>query len=112
MFTKTFEPKEMLPFSQLRTLNQKDLLRTLEENAKLGIVIKDQLKVAMIEMDKYEKLVELVQEHERLLEWLEERELFEQIEARSNSNEWEVLPEGMSLVEWAGIRPKDERVGQ
>lgn len=105
MLTKTFEPKEMIPFGQLRTLSQKELLRHLEEHPKLGIVIKDQLKVALIDMDKFLELVEAVQEHERLLDWLEERELFERVSARSNG-EWEQLPEGMSVLEWAGIRTK------
>lgn len=104
--TKTFEPKELLPFGQLRSLNQKELIKSLEENEKLGIVIKDQLKVAMIDMDKYQLMVDVVQEYERLLEWLEERELIEETIQRLNSEEWEEAPEGMSLMEWAGIHPK------
>jgi hypothetical protein len=106
MITKTFEPKEMLPFGQLRTLNQKDLLQSLDENDKLGIVIKDQLKVAMIDMEKYQIMVDAVQEYKRLLELLDERELFERTAHRLDSDRWEELPEGMSLMDWAGIIPK------
>jgi hypothetical protein len=105
MITKTFEPKEMLPFSQLRTLNQKDLLHSLEENDKLGIVIKDQLKVAMIDMDKYQMMVEALQEYERLLDLVEERELYERIGHRLESNRVVEYKEGMSLLEMAGVHP-------
>lgn len=105
MITKTFEPKEMLPFSQLRTLNQKELLHSLEENEKLGIVIKDQLKVAMINMDKYQKIVEALQEYERLLDWIEERELYEKIGHRLESDRVVEYKEGMSLLEMSGVRP-------
>lgn len=105
MITNTFEPKEMLPFSQLRTLNQKELLHSLEENDKLGIVIKDQLKVAMINMDKYQKIVEALQEHERLLDWIEERELYEKIGHRLESDRVVEYKEGMSLLEMAGVHP-------
>jgi hypothetical protein len=107
MITKTFEPKEMLPFSQLRTLNQKELLQSLEENDKLGIVIKDQLKVALIDMDKYQTMVEVIQEYTRMLDWLEERELYEET-AHRLSGDWEEIPEGVSLMEWAGIQTKDK----
>jgi len=106
MITKTFEPKEMVPFGQLRKLNQKELLKSLEDNEKLGIVIKDQLKVAMMDMEKYQIMVDAVQEYERLIEWLDEHELFEKTANRWNSNRWEELPEGVSLMEWAGIIPK------
>jgi len=64
MLTKTFEPREMLPFSQLRTLTQKSLINSLENNEKLGIVIKDQLKVALMDIKVYEEMVERIQELE------------------------------------------------
>lgn len=106
MVTKHFEPREMLAFSQLRTLNQKELIQSLDQNDKLGIVIKDKLQVAMISMEKFEYLVELVQEYGRLLEWLEEQELFKRIEHRLDNPVWEELPEGKSLWEWAGLEEK------
>ncbi len=106
MLTKTFESKEMLPFAQLRTLNQKDLLHSLEENDKLGIVIKDQLRVAMINMEQYEQMVTALQEYERLLDCIEESELFEQMNHRLKSERHVEYKEGMSLLEMAGIRPK------
>ncbi|WP_145950346.1 hypothetical protein [Paenibacillus sp. Y412MC10] len=104
--TKTFETKEMLPFSQLRTLNQKEMLQSLEENDKLGIVIKDQLKVAMMDMEKYEKMVDALQEYERLLDWMDEREEYERISHRLESDRVVEYKEGMSLLEMAGVRPK------
>ncbi len=106
MITNTFEPKELLPFSQLRTLNQKDLLQSLEQNDKLGIVIKDQLKVAMIDMDKYQQMVNALQEYERLQDWVEERELYERIGQREESDGAVEFKEGMSLLEMAGIHPR------
>lgn len=68
MLTKSFAPRELLPFNRLRSLNQKDLLRSLKENGKLGIVIKGQLKVALIGIEQYELMVEALQEYQRLLE--------------------------------------------
>jgi len=107
MITNNFEPREMLAFSQLRTLNQKELIQSLDQNDKLGIVIKDKLQVAMINMEKYQMLVEAVHEYSRLLEWLEEQEMFKRIEHRlSDPAEWEELPEGKSLWEWAGLEVK------
>jgi hypothetical protein len=106
MLTKTFESKELLPFSQLRTLNQKDLLHSLEQNDKLGIVIKDQLRVAMMDMEKYEQMVNVLQEYERLLDYIEEGELFERIAHRLKSDRFVEYKEGMSLLEMAGIHPK------
>lgn len=106
MITKTFEPKEMLPFSQLRKLNQKDLLHSLEQNDKLGIVIKDQLKVAMIDMDKYQMMVDALQEYERVLDLFEEREMYERISHRLESNRVVEYKEGMSLLEMAGVHPR------
>jgi hypothetical protein len=106
MLTKTFEAKELMAFSNLRSISQKELLRALDTNEKLGIVIKDQLKVAMIDMDSYQSLVETAQEYERLLEWMEEQELFNQVGHRLNNDEgWEGIPDGMSLREWASPSP-------
>lgn len=106
MITNNFEPKEMLAFSQLRTLNQKELIQSLDQNDKLGIVIKDKLQVAMINMEKYQMLVEAVQNYSRLLEWLDEQELFKRVEHRLNDPVWEELPEGTSLWEWTGLEVK------
>lgn len=106
MMTKTFEPKELVPFSQLRTLNQKELLHSLEENDKLGIVIKDQLKVAMIDMNKYQMMVEALHEYERLLDWIEEREEYERIQHRLESDRVVEYKQGMNLLEMAGIHPR------
>jgi len=105
MITKSFEPKEMLPFSQLRSLNQKDLLLSLEKNDKLGVVIKDQLKVAMIDMEKFEMMVDVLHEYERLLDWIEEHELYNRIGHRLGSENVVEYKEGMSLLEMAGIHP-------
>jgi hypothetical protein len=106
MITNNFEPREMLAFSQLRTLNQKELIQSLDQNDKLGIVIKDKLQVAMINMEKYQLLVEAVHEYSRLLEWLEEQELFKRVDHRLKNPVWEEVPEGKSLWEWAGLEVK------
>lgn len=100
MLTKQFEAKEMLAFSQLRTLNQKDLITSLEEHDKLGIVIKDQLRVAMLDMELYEQIVEELQELNRLKELLEEQELFERTQHRFDGR-FEELPEGKTVLDWA-----------
>jgi len=68
MLSKTFESKEMLPFSQLRTLTQKSLINSIENNEKIGLVIKDQIRVALIDIKTYESLVERVQELENKYE--------------------------------------------
>lgn len=101
MLTKQFESKELLPFGQLRSLNQKDLLKFLQDNEKIGVVIKDQLEVTMLSMEKYEKLLDAIREYQRLLEWHEEKLLYEE---RIINNQWVEKPEGMSLVEWIGAK--------
>ncbi|RUT38721.1 hypothetical protein EJP82_26780 [Paenibacillus anaericanus] len=101
--TKTFEQKEMLAFSQLRTLTQKDLISSFENNNKIGIVIKDQLRVAMLDMAVYENLVEQAAELERLTEVLEEQEFFMRTQHRLDGK-FEELPEGTSLRNWADLR--------
>lgn len=106
MMTKTFESKELLPFSQLRTLNQKELLQSLVEHDKLGIVIKDQLKVAMIDMERYEQLVDALQDYERLLELMDEQEEYGRILHRFESNRVVEYKEGMSLLDLAGVHRK------
>lgn len=106
MVTKHFEARELLAFSQLRTLNQKELIESLDQNEKIGIVIKDKLQVAMISMEKYENIVETVHEYGRLLEWLEEHELFSRLENRLSQPVWDELPEGSSLWEKAGLDVK------
>ncbi|MFB5759978.1 hypothetical protein [Paenibacillus medicaginis] len=85
-----------------------DLPHPLEENGKLGIVIKDQLKVAMIDMDKYRMMVDALQEYERLLDLVEERELYERIPHRLEGGRVVEYKEGMSLLEMAGVHTKDE----
>jgi hypothetical protein len=103
MLTKSFLSKELLPFGQLRTLSQKDLLHSLEENAKLGIVIKDQIKVAMIDMGQYEKMIDALQDYERLLDLLEEREIHERIKHRLEREPTTEYKEGMSIFDLAGV---------
>ncbi|MFB5266830.1 hypothetical protein ACE41H_08520 [Paenibacillus enshidis] len=67
----------------------------MEEDGKPGIVIKDQLKVAMIDMDKYRMIVNALQEYERISYRLEGSRIVE-------------YKEGMSLLEMAGVHPRDE----
>jgi len=106
MLTKTFESKELLPFGQLRLINQKDLVKSLEENDKLGIVIRDQLKVAMIEMGQYEQMIDALQDYERLLDLLEEHEIYEQIKHRLEDDRVVAYKEGMSLFGMGGVHLK------
>lgn len=108
MISKNFEPKEMLAFSQLRTLNQKELLNSLDQNEKIGIVIKDRLQAAIISMETYLELVEAVQNYSRLLVWLEEEELSKRYLNRLNDDPaaYHELPEGISLWDWTGSQSK------
>jgi len=62
MPTKVLEREETLPARSLRTLSQKDLLEMVEKFEKLGLIVNDNLSVAMLSWDKYENIVDLIQE--------------------------------------------------
>lgn len=67
MFTKTFKLDEMIPFGQLRKINQKDLSELVKTNDKVGIMVNNKIKVVMIDIEKYQKMVDLIEEYEQIL---------------------------------------------
>lgn len=67
MFTKTFKLDEMIPFGQLRKINQKDLSELVKTNDKVGIMVNSKIKVVMIDIEKYQKMVDLIEEYEQIL---------------------------------------------
>jgi hypothetical protein len=68
---KSFAPGELLPFAQLRSLNQKDCRRAINENGKLGIMIKGQLSMVLVRIEEFELMVDALQEYSRGLEMKE-----------------------------------------
>jgi len=61
MPSKVLGREETLPARSLRTISQKDLLEMLENSEKIGLIINDNLSVAMLSWDRYEDIVDLIQ---------------------------------------------------
>ncbi|MDO3408156.1 hypothetical protein QWJ34_00095 [Saccharibacillus sp. CPCC 101409] len=108
MPTTTFKKEEMVAFGELRSLNQKQLLHSLDENDKLGIVIKDKLSAVVLDMKKYEAMVAAIESYEKLQERLEEQELFQELNLKqrleTDRDQWERVPADASLFDWLDTR--------
>jgi hypothetical protein len=99
MLTKEFTSKEMIAANQLRTLSQKEILEKLAESNKIGVIVKDELRIAMIDVDVYEALLDRLREME---ERFEELVLADRLKDRVQSPEskWIEFPEGMAVSEF------------
>lgn len=59
--TKLLEKEETLPANTLRNISQKSLLEMVNNFEKLGLIVNNNLSVAMLSWDKYENLVDMIQ---------------------------------------------------
>lgn len=62
MPTKVLKREETMPANSLRSLSQKDLLEMLEVYEKLGLIVNNNLSIAMLSWERYEKIVDLIQQ--------------------------------------------------
>ncbi|ANU09607.1 hypothetical protein BBH88_04495 [Planococcus antarcticus DSM 14505] len=66
---KTPSNKELLSGDRFQSLSLQNLLSLVENNEKVGIVINDQVSIAMLKWDKYEELLNsLVTQENRISE--------------------------------------------
>jgi len=78
MPTKTLEREETLPANSLRTLSQKSLVEMVDNFEKLGLIVNNELSIAMMDWKKYERIVDLIQEQEEMI--LNLTNMFEDVE--------------------------------
>ncbi|GIM46441.1 hypothetical protein DNHGIG_19900 [Collibacillus ludicampi] len=95
----TFSKEETLPARSLRTLSQKELLELLSRHEKLGLIVNDELKIVMLEVETLEAMVKRIRELEDLVEDMElAKTLGDRVHALNT--EWEAKPEVISYVDW------------
>lgn len=61
MPTKHLEKEETLAANALRSLSQKSLIDMVNSFEKLGLIVNNNLSIAMLSWDKYESLVDMIQ---------------------------------------------------
>lgn len=71
MPTKLLDKEEILPANSLRTLSQKSLMEMVINFDKLGLIINNNLSIAMLSWDKYEVLVDIIDEQNKKIAELE-----------------------------------------
>lgn len=60
MPTKLLDREETLAANSLRSLSQKSLVEMVTNFEKLGVIVNNDILIAMLSWDKYEKLVDLI----------------------------------------------------
>lgn len=61
MPTKSLEREAILPAKILRQASQKKLLELVTKSEKTGVIVNDDLAIAMLSWDKYEELVDVIE---------------------------------------------------
>jgi ATP-dependent RNA circularization protein (DNA/RNA ligase family) len=95
--TTKFSKEEMLPAKDLRTISQKELLDRINKLEKIGVIIKDELAIAMIKYETFETMIARIRELE---DKLEDMQLGKMFGGRVGEESWEEKPEEMTLTEW------------
>jgi len=100
LLEKSFTSQNTIPASELRKISQKKLKEKVEENAVMGIIIKDEMALAMMEMKEFENLIDYVEELEQMLEEakLVNKYLKEMLE--TPEEEFIEMPTNMSVKEY------------
>jgi hypothetical protein len=62
MPTKFLEKEETLPANTLRNISQKALMEMVSNYDKLGLIVNNNLSIAMLSWENYEGLVDLIEE--------------------------------------------------
>lgn len=61
MPTKLLEKEETLPANSLRNISQKSLVEMVSNYDKLGLIVNNELSIAMLSWENYSNLVDLIQ---------------------------------------------------
>lgn len=70
MPTKFLEREATLPARELRTLSQKALVDKVEHLEKIGLIINDQLSIALVSWNRYEEIVDVIEKQKNLIDEL------------------------------------------
>ena len=71
MPTKLLERDETLAANSLRSLSQKSLMEMVTNFEKLGVIVNNDISIAMLSWDRYEGLVDLIHEQNEIISNLE-----------------------------------------
>lgn len=71
MSLKTFEKSELLPAKNLRVYSQSKLLELLKNHDKVGVLVSDELSIAMLSWEKFEMIADTIDQQNRRIEELE-----------------------------------------
>jgi hypothetical protein len=71
MPTKTLEREETLAANSLRSLSQKSLMEMVSSYEKLGLIVNNELQMALLSWENYEEIVDLVETQNEKIEELE-----------------------------------------
>ena len=71
MPTKRLEREEIFPGKLLRSTSQKKLLEMVEKFDKTGVIMNDDLAIAMLSWNRYEELVNLIEVQDERIQELE-----------------------------------------
>lgn len=69
--TKQLEREETMAANTLRNISQKSLLEMVNNFEKLGLIVNNNLSIAMLSWERYENLVDLLQEQNNKIAELE-----------------------------------------
>lgn len=68
LLDRPFTLKNTIPASQLREISQKKLKEMINEHHLLGLIIKDEMAIAMMGMKEFEELRDYIEQLEQLLD--------------------------------------------
>lgn len=71
MPTKLLEREETLAANSLRSLSQKSLMEMVTNFEKLGVIVNNDISIAMLSWQKYVELVDLIHEQNEIISNLE-----------------------------------------
>lgn len=71
MPTKTLEREETLAANSLRNLSQKSLMEMVKSYEKLGLIVNNEIQMALLSWQNYEGLVDLIHEQNEKIHKLE-----------------------------------------
>lgn len=97
---KTFTSQNTMPASELRKISQKELREKVEKNSVMGIIIKDEMALAVMRMKDYENLIDYVKELEQMLEEATLMNKYLRKTLETPEEEFIEMPQNMSVEEY------------
>lgn len=98
----TFTKHETLPARDLRTISQKSLLDLVNKNDKVGLILNDEISIAMVKVEKLEEILLRLYRLEELFERLEDADYEKSLEGRLAipEEDWVPVSADVSFRQW------------